>query len=122
VKAATDITGFGLIGHALGIARESDLTLEIDAAAVPLLPEARTLSRRFRPGGLKANREQFEPKVRFGEQVEDDLRTLFFDPQTSGGLFLLVPEEAAPALLADLPLARAIGRAVPRGSHAIQIS
>jgi selenide,water dikinase len=121
VSTATDITGFGLIGHAAGIARESGLTLEINARAIPLLPEARALGQRFQPGGLKSNRAQFEPGIAYGDDVEEDLRVLLFDPQTSGGLLLLVPEGAADALLADLPLARAIGRALPRGSHPIRI-
>jgi selenide,water dikinase len=122
VTTVTDITGFGLIGHAAGIARESDLTLEIDARAIPLLPEARALSPRFQPGGLKSNRMQFEPGIRYEQDVEEDLRVLLFDPQTSGGLFLLVPEGATDALLAELPFARAIGRALPRGSHPIRVA
>jgi selenide,water dikinase len=113
VRAATDITGFGLAGHAAAVARESGLTLEIRLAALPLLPGARELAPTFQPGGLKANRRQFEPLVEDGAAPDEAARALVFDPQTSGGLLLLVPAETAPALLADLPLAHAIGRAVP---------
>ena len=113
VRAATDITGFGLAGHAANIARESHLTLELRLADLPLLPGARELSARYQAAGLKANRRQFEPLVEDTAAPNEALRLLAYDPQTSGGLLLLVPEAAADALLADLTLARAIGRAVP---------
>jgi selenide,water dikinase len=117
VKAATDVTGFGLCGHAAGIARESHVTIELRLADLPLLPAARELSARFAPAGLKANRRQFEPLVEDAAPSDEPLRALAYDPQTSGGLLLLVPEETVGALLADLPLARAIGRARRPGSH-----
>lgn len=113
VRAATDITGFGLAGHTANIARESLLTIEIRLADLPLLPGARELCMRYQPAGLKANRRQFEPLVDDTAVADEELRALAYDPQTSGGLLLLVPEAAADALLADLSLARAIGRAVP---------
>jgi len=113
VCAATDITGFGLAGHTANVARESGVTIEIRLADLPLLPGARELSARFQPAGLKANRRQFEPLVEDSAVADEELRALAYDPQTSGGLLLLVPEAAADALLADLSLARAIGRAVP---------
>jgi selenide, water dikinase len=113
VRAATDITGFGLAGHTAGVARESHLTLEIRLADLPLLPGARELSARYQPAGLKANRRQFEPLVEDTAVPDDAVRALAYDPQTSGGLLLLVPEAMAGALLADLTLARVIGRAVP---------
>jgi len=120
-SAATDITGFGLIGHSLGIARESRLTLEIDAAALPLLPHALELSLRFQPKGLKSNRQRFEPKVAYERALEASLSALLFDPQTSGGLFLLVPEAALQGVLEELPHAAHIGRARAAGSAPIRI-
>jgi selenide,water dikinase len=113
VRAATDITGFGFAGHTANVARESRLTIEIRLADLPLLPGARELSARHQPAGLKANRRQFEPQVEDTAGADEGLRALAYDPQTSGGLLLLVPAAAADALLADLSLARAIGRAVP---------
>jgi len=89
------------------------LTIEIRLADLPLLPGARELSARHQPAGLKANRRQFEPLVEDSAVADEEIRALAYDPQTSGGLLLLVPEAAADALLADLSLARAIGRAVP---------
>jgi selenide,water dikinase len=119
VHAATDITGFGLAGHALGIARESRISLEIQAAALPLLAGARDYAPRYQPGGLKANRSQFEPRVSYRGDFDETLRALLFDPQTSGGLLLLVPEENLRALLAELPQAFAVG--IARAGDAVLV-
>lgn len=113
--AATDITGFGLAGHASGIARESRVTLEIRAADLPLLPRAAELAPRFQPGGLKANRKEFERQVEYRREPDDALGALLYDPQTSGGLLLAVPEKDAAALAGELPGARVIGRITPPG-------
>jgi len=121
VTAATDITGFGLVGHASAIARHSGLTLEICAADLPLLPHASALAPRFPPAGLKANRRQFEPDVEYRVDLTEPVKALLYDPQTSGGLFLLVPEAEAAALLAELPAARVVGRSVPRTASLIAI-
>jgi selenide,water dikinase len=122
VKAATDITGFGLVGHATGIARESHVTLEIRPSALPLLPGALELSAGFQPGGLQNNRAQFGGGVLDEAAPDPALRVLLFDPQTSGGLLLFVSEGAVEPLLADLSSARVIGRALPRGSHPIRLA
>jgi selenide,water dikinase len=117
--AATDVTGFGLAGHAAGIARESRVTLEIALDALPLLPGALDLAPRFQPGGLKANRKQFEPLVHFRREPAEPLRALVFDPQTSGGLLVALPESAARALADELPGAAVIGRVSARSAAAI---
>ncbi len=119
VTGATDVTGFGLVGHASAVARESRLTLEITSAALPLLPGVLELALRHQAGGLKANRLAFQAEVAFEGALAEPARTLVFDPQTSGGLLLLVPEANVDALLAELPDARAIGRARDRGPHAL---
>jgi len=119
LRAATDVTGFGLIGHAVALARESQLTLEIEARLLPLLPEALALAPRFQPRGLQANRRQFEPRVEYRGALDPALAALLFDPQTSGGLLLLTPARVLSALLAELPGAVAIGRSQPPGRAAI---
>jgi selenide,water dikinase len=121
VRCATDITGFGLVGHASIVARESRLTLEIEAKALPLLPQAEELAPSFQAGGLKANRRQFEPAVEYAASLGEAMSALLYDPQTSGGLLLLVPAGAAGALRADLPDARRIGRALPPGKAPIVV-
>ena len=107
---ATDITGFGLVGHALGVARESGAGLEIETAALPLLPGARELAADNQAGGLKANRRQFAPRVEHRGEIDPDLVTLAYDPQTSGGLLLSLAPDRAEALLLELKDARRIGR------------
>jgi selenide,water dikinase len=119
--AATDITGFGLVGHAAAIARESRLTLEIELKALPLLPGALELADRYQAGGLKSNRAEFEPRVEYGGRAEEARRALLYDPQTSGGLLLLVPEPETAALTAKLAGARVVGRARNAGARPIVV-
>jgi selenide,water dikinase len=110
VVAATDVTGFSLAGHASSVARQSHVTLEIRGSDLPALPGALELALVFQPRGLKANRARFEPDTEYRADLDEARRALLFDPQTSGGLLLFLPSGEAPALLADLPEARAIGR------------
>jgi selenide,water dikinase len=115
VGGATDVTGFGLAGHATALARESHLTLEIDAGALPVFPGVLDLAERNQAGGLKANRLAFQPLVEYAGAIDERHVLLLFDPQTSGGLLLLVPEAQTSAVLDAVPGARAIGRAVAAG-------
>lgn len=108
--AATDITGFGLLGHALGLARESRLGLEIVVSDLPLLRGARELAESSKSAGLKANEKQFAPLVDLKGAIPPDLLTLAYDPQTSGGLLLCLPEDRADALLVELEEAKRVGR------------
>jgi selenide,water dikinase len=118
VRAATDVTGFGLAGHAYALARESAATLEIELAELPLLPGALELSG-FQPGGLRANRARFEPETARVGSPGEPLLAVAFGPETSGGLLLCVPAGSAEAVLAELPQARRIGRVTPRGASAL---
>jgi selenide,water dikinase len=121
VRSATDVTGFGLVGHALTLARESGVTIEIRSAELPLLPEALSLALRFQAAGLHANRETFEPRVEYRGSPDEALRALLFDPQTSGGLLLLVAEEHLDALLAAVPGSRDVGRATAPATKPIVV-
>lgn len=121
VTSATDVTGFGLAGHAARLARESRLTLEIELKALPLLPGALELTEAHQAGGLVANRAAFEPQVEYGGRAEAARRTLLYDPQTSGGLLLLVPEEQVAALVARLPGAVVVGRARSAGPRPLVV-
>jgi selenide,water dikinase len=102
VSAATDVTGFGLLGHAAELARHSRVGLRIEAAALPLLPGAESYARRgIAPGGLDRNREYLEAPgyVRYGAQLDEARRLILHDPQTSGGLLFALPPAAAAELL-----------------------
>lgn len=102
VHAATDITGFGLLGHAAELARHSGVGLHVDSAALPLLPGALAYARAaIAPGGLGRNRRYLEADgyVRYHGEVEEALRLLLFDPQTSGGLLFAVTPPVADEVL-----------------------
>ena len=99
LHAATDITGFGLGGHAYEMAQQSSVAVRIRASLVPLLPGARGHAETgISFGGLERNQSYFDDgtKIRF-EEVEATLRTLILDPQTSGGLLVGVPPAHAAA-------------------------
>ncbi|MDQ6882764.1 MAG: selenide, water dikinase SelD [Candidatus Dormibacteraeota bacterium] len=103
VHAATDVTGFGLLGHLHYLALASGLSATVDARAVPLLPDAELLADAGEvPGGTRSNERFLAGKVTFGERVPGPHRTLLCDAQTSGGLLIAVPEAAAAGLIADL--------------------
>jgi selenide, water dikinase len=127
VHAATDITGFGLAGHALKMAEGSGVALRFEASHLPLLPGIRRWSRKgMIPGGGRRNQEFFGPKVRLAEGTPLELAELAFDPQTSGGLLIALPDSEADALLADLRVegnldAAIVGCVGERGSFAIEL-
>ena len=96
--AVTDVTGFGLLGHAHEMAERSGVRLELDAAALPLLPGAREQAAAgVRTGGDRRNRDFAVPHVD-GDGVPDDLLAVAYDPQTSGGLLVALPAEKSLAL------------------------
>ena len=91
VHAMTDVTGFGLIGHAREMALASEVSLRFHASRIPLLEGALDCVRAGHiPGGLRNNRDFAECVVRYEDDVPEDLRTLLFDPQTAGGLLISV--------------------------------
>lgn len=121
VKCATDVTGFSLMGHGWNIARESNLTLAIDSRKLPLLPGALDLAPSSEPKGLKSNRSAFSKHVHFEDGFDEALEPLLFDPQTSGGLLLLVPPHQVEPVLAELPSARVIGEATERTAAPLSV-
>jgi len=125
VHACTDITGFGLLGHASEMATASGCTLEIDAEQVPLLPGALALMTGNLPGGGKTNRQHFADRVRLETALAGERADLLLDPQTSGGLLVAVDPAHAdlllPQLIAAAPAAARIGRVVPQREHLIVI-
>ena len=97
VHALTDVTGFGLIGHAREMALASNVALRLSASRIPLLEGALDCVRAgYIPGGLKANREFAECVVGYEGGVSEEIRTILYDPQTAGGLLISVaPEDAS---------------------------
>ncbi|MBV9769023.1 MAG: selenide, water dikinase SelD [Bryobacterales bacterium] len=118
VHGCTDVTGFGLIGHAREMAMASKVTLEIDPRAVQFLPGALEYARQGAiPAGLMNNREFAAPCVEGGWELDD----LLYDPQTSGGLLIAMPERDAALLEGKLPAAYRIGKVMERQSKPIRL-
>jgi len=127
VHAATDVTGFGLIGHAREMALGSRASVHIYSSSVPVLEGALDCVRAgYIPGGLKANREFAECMVGYEPGIPDEVKTILFDPQTAGGLLLSVArEDAAPmleALNAAGIAAAEVGEILPEQKPLIRVS
>jgi selenide,water dikinase len=105
VHACTDITGFGLAGHASEMAQASKVTIEIDSNALPIIQGVLEIASQNKSGGTQTNREHFSPGIEFAREVSDARRDLVFDPQTSGGLLISVAAEVAEPLAARLKAA-----------------
>ncbi len=127
VHALTDVTGFGLIGHAREMALASNVSLRLHANRISLLEGALECVRAGNiPGGLKANREFAECLVAYEDAITDDLKTLLFDPQTAGGLLIsVVPDDSVEltgALNAAGVPAVEIGEVLPSSKPLITIT
>ncbi len=111
--AATDVTGFGLSGHGLEMARGSGVTLHISASALPLLPEAVELcGEGFTCGGTVSNADFTSGDIAYAPEIAPDLRGLLNDPQTSGGLLFSIPVDRVDEVLARLSEENALASAV----------
>lgn len=121
VNGCTDITGFGLLGHAYEMAIASNVTIEIDYDKVPIIEEAIELGEMgMVPGGAYSNKQYIDETIRWGEDVSVIIKDILCDPQTSGGLLISVKEEKADLLLSKLEKTlktsyAQIGRVVKKG-------
>ena len=122
VHSCTDITGFGLMGHAREMAVASEVTLEVDPRAVRLLPGALEYAKQGAiPGGLKNNRAFVAGCVRESPAGPSEFDDLLYDPQTSGGLLIALPESDAAALERQFPAAYRIGRVIEQSGKQIHL-
>jgi selenium donor protein len=126
VHACTDITGFGLLGHALEMAEASGVTIEIAVADLPVLPGTlEAIESHFIPGGTGTNRIFVYDKMRWVRPKNETLDTLLVDPQTSGGLLVALPAEQGKkfveALRASDPKAAVVGRVTEAGDVPLRI-
>lgn len=127
VVGCTDITGFGLLGHALELAEASDVSLEVWADQIPLLDESVNFAKKgILPGGAYHNASFIGEKAQFAKGVKQAWRDIMFDPQTSGGLLISVPEDKSQELLAllnvtnETPFA-VIGKVKAKGKYPIKV-
>jgi selenide,water dikinase len=124
-RAATDVTGYGLLGHASQIADASRVSMRLHPSSRWFLPRVLEFAAAgVKPGGLDRNREFFGPKVSRGD-LDDTLLDGLYDPQTSGGLLVSVPAKRRAALLGALKRRRVwatvVGEVIPRTAHAIEL-
>lgn len=107
----TDVTGFGLLGHAFEMAKASNVTLEINSDNVPLLPDViKLIEEKMLTRGDKNNRLYVGDTVSFAESVTKEMQSALFDPQTAGGLLISLEESKANQLIKDVESAKIIGR------------
>jgi selenide,water dikinase len=122
VHACTDVTGFGLLGHAREMALASNVTLEITASSVRFLPGAIEYSQQgAHSGGLRNNRDFVESCVLMAEGIPNEIEALLYDPQTSGGLLVSLAPDGAEKLMEQRPEAYVIGRVRERGAKPIVV-
>jgi selenide,water dikinase len=122
VRCATDVTGFGLLGHASHISRASKVTVQLRVSAIPLLPGTREmLERGALTGGAARNVAYMEPMVEWG-RTTDEMRAVLVDPQTSGGLLVALRPERVAEFSQAVASAVVIGEITPPGPHAIVLS
>jgi selenide,water dikinase len=126
VRAATDITGFGLLGHAWEMARASRVTLELAADRLPLLPGALEMAaQRMVTQGDRTNREYVGEDVALSADLSKEMGSLVFDPQTAGGMLMALPASKVGPMLERLrpayPEVAVIGRVTELGDHALVV-
>ena len=121
VTAATDVTGFGLSATPRRSRARAGSRSRSSSRRCRCCRGRSSSPRSTRPGGLKSNRAEFEPRVEYGGRAEAARRALLYDPQTSGGLLLLVPEAETDALVAPLEGARVVGRSRSAGPRPIVV-
>ena len=127
VHACSDVTGFGLLGHAREMAGGGDVTIVLKASAMPMLPAARRLAEQgFLTGGCRRNRAYLSDKVAIDPSVPQGLVEIAFDPQTSGGLLIALPQDRAPVLVDRLrsngvPAAAIVGHAAARQNVSVRL-
>jgi selenide,water dikinase len=120
--ACTDVTGFGLLGHAYEMARASEITLVIEAERVPLLPDVLELiSQGMLTRGDKNNRVYVGDTLEFASHISSQMQSALFDPQTAGGLLISVERDGAEELVKELSGAAIIGEVRPRSDKLLQV-
>lgn len=122
-NACTDVTGFGLMGHAFEMAKASGVTLNIDSKAVPLLPDVLELiSQGMLTRGDKNNRVYVGETVRMNSSVSPQMQSALFDPQTAGGLLISIPEGKAAAFLNEIESSMVVGMVTEKGDFLIEVN
>lgn len=120
--ACTDVTGFGLLGHAYEMAKGSNVTLEIDSEAVPLLPDViELIEQKMLTRGDRNNRIYVGDTVNMDNRVSGPMQSALFDPQTAGGLLVSLAPESVNEYLGSVPEAQVIGKVADKREFLIEV-
>lgn len=120
--ACTDITGFGLLGHAYEMAKASEKTLVIDSANIPLLPDVLELiAEKMLTRGDKNNRVYVGDTIEFSDSVNSIMQSALFDPQTAGGLLISIRQSEAESLVKNIEGAKIIGEVKAYGGKLLEV-
>ena len=120
--ACTDVTGFGLLGHAFEMAKGSNVTFEIESEEVPLLPDViELIEQKMLTRGDRNNRIYVGGTVSIDSKVSGPMQSALFDPQTAGGLLVSLRPESVGEYLAAVPGSRVIGRVSEKRDHLIEV-
>ncbi len=114
VNACTDITGFGLLGHAMGMAEASSVSMTFKIKDIPFFPKAFQFVKKSanHPKIIKSNMEYLSPNVKMSDEITSEQANLLYDPQTSGGLLISVPSERLTQLIDRLSAAKILGAVI----------
>lgn len=122
-NGCTDITGFGLLGHAYEMAKASGVTFEIDSSKVPLLPDVLELIEQgMLTRGDKNNRVYVGDNIGIADSVSSRMQSALFDPQTAGGLLISLPEDRSDEYISLVNDAVAIGSVRTKSDHLIEVN
>lgn len=123
VNGCTDITGFGLIGHAFEMAKASNVTLKIESEKIPLLPDVlKLIEQKMLTRGDKNNRIYVGETVKIEEKVSKHLQSALFDPQTAGGMLISIEKSKVGKLRSRLEESWIIGKVEEKGDYLIEVS
>ena len=121
-NACTDVTGFGLLGHAYELAKASGVTFRLEANSVPLLPDVLELIREgMITRGDKNNREYVGDTVHIAVEVSAEMQSALYDPQTAGGLLISLPPDKIDEFIRNVPESKLIGHVLEKQEHLINV-
>lgn len=127
VNGCTDVTGFGFLGHAYEMAEASNVSLEIWSDYIPIIKESIDFAKMgIIPAGAYNNEGYMGEHVHFAESIKQEIRDIMYDPQTSGGLLISVPEENSEKLMEELRKSNKtdfnlVGKVIAKGEHTIEV-
>jgi selenide,water dikinase len=121
-NGCTDITGFGLLGHAYEMAKASKVSFELESSKIPLLPDViELIKQKMLTRGDRNNRVYVGETVDFASTISTEMQSALFDPQTAGGLLISINEKGAQKIVSEIEGAKIVGQVINRAEVLIQV-